>query len=105
MKLNEISDRANIEQILNRLGIKNHTVKPDGSVDVDGGVNVSNRNLTQIPVKFGYVSGTFWCYNNNLTSLKGAPREVGGDFQCQRNNFNSEPDHSFIRIGGEFGWK
>jgi hypothetical protein len=168
MKLNEINDRANIEQILNKLGVKNYTINSDQSVDVNGDVSISDRKLTQIPVKFGYVSGTFWCHINNLTSLEGAPREVGGDFYCTDNNltslkgaprevggdfwcygnnlttlegsprevgkhficrgnkltslqgaprevggsfwcfeneFKAEPDHSFIRIGGEFKWK
>jgi hypothetical protein len=168
MKLNEISDKANIEQILNKLGVKNYTINPDGSVDVDGEVNITSMGLAQIPVKFGYVSGyvdcshnnltslngaprevggDFWCqrnkltslngaprevggnfmcYKNNLTSLKGAPREVGEDFWCQRNKLTSlkgaprevggnfwcygnkfeyEPDHSFIKIGGEFEWR
>ena len=167
MKLNEISDKANIEQILNKLGVKNYTINSDMSVDVNGDVNVSYMKLTKIPVNFGYVGGNFWCNNNNLTSLEGAPREVGGNFECSQNkltslrgaprevggdfmcyknnltslkgaprevgedfwcqrnkltslkgaprevggnfycyenNFKSEPDHSFIRIGGEFRW-
>jgi len=30
---------------------------------------------------------------------------VGEEFNCYRNNFTSEPDHSFINIGGDFVWK
>ena len=46
-------------------------------------------NLTTIPVKFGKVSGRFWCSNNKLTSLEGCPVEVGGWFDCSKNKLIS----------------
>jgi hypothetical protein len=51
-----------------------------GLVDVDGYVSMSFMNLTKIPVKFGKVSGNFFCSFNKLTSLKGAPQLVEGVF-------------------------
>ena len=66
-----------------------YTINDDGSIDVDGAVNLSNRNLTKIPFNFGKVSGNFSCHYNQLTSLKGSPNIVGGDFYCYFNQLTS----------------
>jgi hypothetical protein len=150
---------------LKDMKITKYSVDSEGFVNVDGDVDISYKNLTSIPVKFGYVGedfncnnndlsslqgaprevggnfgcwnnkltslqgaprkvggnfgcwnnkltslegapievgGNFGCWDNNLTSLQGAPRKVGGHFDCSFNKFTSEPDHSFIKIGGEF---
>jgi hypothetical protein len=58
----------------------------NGEVDVDGDVDMSNMNLTEIPVKFGRVEWDFSCANNRLTSLKNCPEFVGGIFNCHSNN-------------------
>jgi hypothetical protein len=153
---------------LEAMDITDYSVDDEGFVNVYGNVDISDKDLISIPVKFGYVSGDFYCHfnkltslqgsprevggrfscgftaiktlqgapteigggffcssnkltslqggpkevggrfdcnNNTLTSLQGAPREVGGDFNCNNNNFKSEPDHSFIKIGGRFVWE
>jgi hypothetical protein len=41
----------------------------DGTVDVNGDVNLFNRKLSKIPLKFGRVTGNFNCQNNNLTKF------------------------------------
>jgi len=48
-------------------------LNPNGEVDVDGAVDMSGMQLTEIPVKFGRVNGNFHCYYNNLTTLKNCP--------------------------------
>ncbi len=48
-----------------------------GQVDAVA-VNIYSQNLTEIPVKFGRVSGYFSCCNTNLTTLKNFPVEIGG---------------------------
>jgi hypothetical protein len=58
-------------------------------VDVDGIVDMSHMKLIEIPVKFGNVSGYFYCPFNQFTSLKGAPQSVGGDFSCNDNELTS----------------
>ena len=78
-----------------------YTINDDGSIDVDGDVNLSNRNLTKIPFNFGKVSGSFFCYNNQLTSLKGAPNAVGGYFDCSNNKLTTL-DGVPNNIGGGF---
>ncbi len=66
-----------------------YTINNDGSIDVDGGVDLSNKNLSKIPFKFRNVSGGFYCCGNQLTSLEGAPKSVGGGFGCYDNQLTS----------------
>ena len=61
-----------------------------GLVDVSGNFDCSWKDLDSFKgVRFGQVSGRFWCYNNKLTSLEGAPQSVGGGFSCSDNNLTS----------------
>jgi hypothetical protein len=48
-----------------------------GEVDVDGSVSMYCMKLTEMPVKFGEVSGWFDCSGNQLTTLKNCPTSVG----------------------------
>ena len=57
----------------------------DGSYDVNGNVDLTEKNLTKLPFKFNKVSGWFYCSYNKLTTLEGAPKEVGGGFYCDNN--------------------
>jgi hypothetical protein len=66
-----------------------HTINPDGSVDIDGDVNLSEMKLKELPFKFGKVEGYFDCSSNQLTSLQGAPSEVRGVFNCFNNQLTS----------------
>ena len=78
-----------IDSICEKYGIINYTVNPDGTVDVDGNVDLSNRKLTRLPLKFGKVSGNFYCSYNKLTTLEGCPTEVGGSFLCNNNQLTT----------------
>ena len=80
---------TNIDSICKKYDITNYTINPDGSIDVDGHVDFSKKGLKSIPLKFGKVSGSFYCYNNNLTSLEGSPTHVSGSFNCYNNNLTS----------------
>jgi hypothetical protein len=61
-----------------------------GLVDVEGDFDCSSERLKTLSgVKFGKVSGYFYCQRNKLTSLEGAPQEVGGDFDCSNNQLTS----------------
>ena len=73
------------EKILEHLGVKNYTINEDGTVDVDGDVNLTYKELTEIPVKFGVVKGNFNVSSNNLLSLKNCPKVVTGEFNCSFN--------------------
>jgi hypothetical protein len=90
-----------ISLICKKYGIENYTINPDGSIDVNGDVNLWNRGLTELPLTFNKVTGWFDCGNNNLTSLKGSPRWIGGNFSCSRNELTSlefSPDY----VGDDF---
>ena len=64
--------------------IKNYTINDDLTVDVDGCVDISEKDFKRIPVKFEKVTGSFWCSNCvRLISLKGCPSSVGGSFWCE----------------------
>ena len=62
-------------------------LNPDtGLIDVRGSFYCEDKNLDDFKgLRFGKVSGNFFCYNNNLKTLNGSPREVGGDFWCWGN--------------------
>ena len=61
-----------------------------GLINVDGDFDCSEQGLTDLKgVKFGKVSGYFYCNNNELTSLVGAPKSVGGDFRCGGNELTT----------------
>jgi hypothetical protein len=90
MKYLKIFESFNdIESICKKYGIKNYTINPDGSVDVDGDVSLSSMELTKLPLKFGRVSGNFKCRHNKLTTLEGAPKMVGGTFDCCNNQLTT----------------
>ena len=90
-----------IEEICEKYGIKNYTINDDGSVDVDGLVDLSNEVLTEIPLNFNKVQGEFSCASNNLTDLKGSPKWVGGSFYCNHNNLTTLSG-SPESVGGHF---
>ena len=85
-----------IHDICKKYKITNYTINDDGSIDVNGSVNLYNKGLTELPLTFNKVSGDFFCGRNNLTSLKGSPKWVGGYFNCNYNQLTSlefSPDY------------
>ncbi len=92
----------NMEDICLQYGIANYTINQDGSIDVDSNVDLSNYRLTKLPLKFGKVTGYFYCYRNQLTTLEGSPDYVGGDFICQYNNQLTTLEGSPNYVGGDF---
>ena len=58
-----------IESICKKYGITNYSINIDGSIDVDSDVNLSEKKLTKLPLKFNKVGGYFNCSYNKLTSL------------------------------------
>ena len=80
-----------LERIKKRIDeLKKHaTLNENGTYDVNGDVDLFNMNLTELPMKFGKVSGNFYCLGNKLTSLEDAPTYVGGYFNCSDNKLTS----------------
>jgi hypothetical protein len=93
--------KESIDSICQKYGIRNYTINEDGSIDVEGDVDLSDEKLTKLPLKFRYVNGDFNCSNNQLTSLDGCPKTVGRDFDCDNNqltNLEGAPQ----KMGGSF---
>jgi len=78
-----------IHDLCNNYDIKNYTINDDGSVSVDSGVNLNNKQLAEIPIPFKEVTGHFVCSYNKLTSLKNCPERVGGNFYCSNSQLTS----------------
>ena len=81
--------KTDIIDWLKLFGVKNYTIRDDGTVDVDNDVNLHLRGEPSIPIQFGHVSGVFICMHNNLTSLAGAPQSVDDFFNCGFNKLTS----------------
>lgn len=92
-------NNEHIHELCKAWNITDYTINSDGSIDVDGSVNLNScshvSHLFQShiekfhPLRFGRVTGDFKCQKNKLTTLEGSPYEVGGDFNCFDNNLTS----------------
>ena len=81
--------------------IGNHFIQRDGTIDVDGSVEIHSADGRELPVQFGKVRDGFYCSGSDLTTLRGCPREVGEDFVCSNiaiTSFDGVP----LIIGSEF---
>ena len=112
-----------IHELCRKYNIKNYTINEDKSIDVDGDVDLFDKGLTKLPLKFRNVSGYFnlsrnkletlegspeivegaffYCNNNRLKTLIGGPKSVSGHFYCSNNKLTTlegAPEH----VGGVF---
>ena len=78
-----------IEEICRKYRIKNYTINEDGSIDVNGDVDLIDKKLIELPLNFNRVNGDFNCSHNYLTELKGCPKYVGNYFSCSYNYLTS----------------
>src|SRR5574344_1846368 len=77
------TNNTEIEAWCDEMGIKDYTINAKGEIDVDGYVNLFNKDIKELPYKFGRVNGYFdLSFNDNLTSLKNCPNYVHGRFSC-----------------------
>lgn len=88
-KFNESNHSNQIDDLCRKYNIKHYIINEDGTVDVNEDVDLSNKFLTKIPIKFGIVAGEFNIINNQLTSLEGSPNEVYGNFYCSENKLST----------------
>jgi hypothetical protein len=97
-------NRKEIIEICHDHRITNYTIKEDDQgfyVDVMGDVFIRYK-FSHLPLRFGYVHGTFQCSFIGLTSLVGCPRQVGGNFNCSNNRLTSL-EGCPILVDGLFG--
>lgn len=90
---------------LEEYGVENYTLVSDPEygwvVDVVGDVDLNDKGLSSLQVKFNHVSGTFYCFDNNLTTLEYCPVRVDGHFYCNNNQLKSL-EHCPEFVGGHF---
>jgi len=84
-----LPEYLNIFKEIEKLGIENYTFNDDLTIDVNGNVDLYDKYLSKIPIKFRNVSGFFDCSYNNLTSLEGCPKTIGDYFDCDNNMLTS----------------
>jgi hypothetical protein len=92
--------KKDINLICQEYEIKDYTIN-DGLIDVEGNVDLTDFKLILLPLKFGIVTGDFFCGHNKLTSLIGSPTNVGGNFDCYKNKLTSL-EGCPKKIGGDF---
>jgi len=92
-----------IKDLCSEYEIKNYQIRDDGSIDVDGDVDLTDRlgDLKQLPLNFNEVRGCFKCGANNLTTLEGCPEKVSRYFSCGYNKLTSL-EHSPKIVEGIF---
>ena len=78
------------------------SLNSEGLVDVQGDFNCYRQGLEDfLGIRFGKVSGYFWCFNNQLRTLEGSPREVGEGFSCFGNQLRTL-EGAPRKVGGSF---
>ena len=78
-----------IDEICRKYKIKNYTINPDGSIDVDDDVILYNKVLKKLPLKFNKVNGVFNCSSNELKTLEGSPVEINDICRFNGNELTS----------------
>jgi len=110
--ISDILNRRRVKKICKFYNLENYVINKDGSIDVNGDVNLAGKllfngstylypALTKLPFTFNNVSGNFDISQNRLTSLCGSPKKVTGNFDCSRNkliNLENAPEI----IAGDF---
>ncbi len=91
-----LENPRDIQAWLEEMGVEHYTLRYDEQrdglvVDVKWSVYFEGKlgALTQLPVQFGKVAGSFNCAHNQLTSLVGAPQAVRHSFYCYQNKITS----------------
>jgi hypothetical protein len=85
-----------------KLYLTNYEISENGLVNVNDDVFLYDMALAiSIPIKFGIVSGKFYCHQNSLTTLNGCPYKVGNDFMCYDNKLKSLKGGP-REVGGDF---
>ena len=78
------------------------SVNSEGLVDIEASFLCYREDLEDFfGIRFGKVSGNFWCDGNQLRTLEGSPREVGEDFDCDGNQLRTLQG-SPRKVGGNF---
>ncbi len=55
----QFNNEQETHDICEKYDIENYTINPDGSIDVDGDVDLNNKGIFKIPIKFNRINGFF----------------------------------------------
>ena len=102
-KLFENVDSLTDEQskFLDRIACGKWWVNSEGLVDVKGSFWGHEQGLEDfLGIRFGKVSGGFYCWGNQLRTLEGSPREVGEHFSCFSNQLRTLEGAPRVVVGG-----
>jgi hypothetical protein len=86
---NQLTNKEDIQNWLDKMNIKNYTIYDNLVVDVDYPVLLSYKNIETIPFQFGVVQRDFLINGNKLKTLKGMPFQIKGKMDCSRNQLIS----------------
>jgi len=84
-------DSNSLEAQLLNYGIENYTITSDNKININGDVNLTLRLVgeSQLPFKFGKVTGNFECNHNKLSSFENFPDIVNGSINLVGNKFQN----------------
>ena len=85
----QFNNEQEIIEICKKYNIENYTINPDGSIDVNGNVSLSEYEIKKIPIKFNKVNGYFSCLECDLTTLENSPKWIKDSFFCIGNSLTS----------------
>ncbi len=84
----QFNNEQEIHDICRKYDIKRYNINQDGTIDIEGGLVISDNYITEIPIKINKVDGFIYLsYCENLTTLKNIPEYVGGRLEL-RDNLN-----------------
>lgn len=83
------NNKNDIKDWLDKYNIKKYTINNDLTVNVDGNVNLSGKQIFEIPFQFNIVNGSFNISFASIKSLLGSPYIVNGQFICSHNYLHS----------------
>lgn len=92
--------RDDIDEWFYQMEIKtsDYVIHDDMSVSGKRTIDLSEKNLTRIPVKFKEIKGSFYLDGNPLTTLLNCPEIVTGNFSCIKTQITSL-EHAPKKVG------
>ena len=83
--------------------IRKYTINFKGEIDVNGDVDLREKDFKDLPYTFGRVKGYFSLLGcKSLTSLKNCPTYIGRSFNCSYCSRLDSLDGCSKEVGGHF---
>ncbi len=82
-------NKEQISDFLFDLNIQRFKINDNFDVDIHESISLQGMGLTELPFKFGSISGYFDCYNNKLTDLGYLPKVINKSIDFRFNDLIS----------------